>query len=497
MATERISSRMQSQIRSLLKDGHSIRMVARALGISRQSVRRYMCGEVEGEPAEEAPGKEAEKAWYEKLDWTPIVDACGKGVTTKQLHAEYAPEQKYWTFWRHLSNRAEVQPTIAIRIVHRPGERVEVDYADGIDIIDKRSGAKTKTQLFAAVLPFSSYTFGEFAPNQKLASFISSHERMWSYFGGVTPYVVIDNLKAGVHKAHRYDPDLNPTYCDYSNHAGFAVLPARPYKPRDKATIEATIGAIQRGFYQEVREQPFYSLATLNSAFREYLHRFNAGVMKDYGRSRNDRFETERALLKPLPSSSFEMSEWRECKVHPDCHIQVERNFYSVPYKVVSQTVRVRISSKLVEIFNADSEAIAVHTRLMTKGTFSTQEQHYPDKKLGIKRFEVKAAQKTAERIGPNTLALVESLISDQYPLRHLRRIQGILRLVDAKHVTVAGMEYACKQATLFSKPRLAYIKSCAEHFDANGTKLALVPPMRSEEDLFLHGAGLSAGGEA
>jgi len=106
-----------------------------------------------------------------------------------------------------------------------------------------------------AVLPFSSYTFGEFAWSQNLASFIGSHERMWAFFGGVVPYVVIDNLKAGVRAAHRYDPDVNPTYCEYGNHQGFAVLPARPYKPRDKATVEATIGAIQRGFFQEVRKR--------------------------------------------------------------------------------------------------------------------------------------------------------------------------------------------------------------------------------------------------
>jgi transposase len=482
---------MQSQIRSLLKDGHSIRMVARSLGISRQSVRKFMCGDAEGE----AEGKQEEKAWYEKFDWVLVVDAYAKGVTAKQLHAEYAPEQKYWTFWRQLANRAEAKPAVVLRIVHQPGERAELDYADGIAIVDARTGAKTKTHLFCAVLPFSSYTFGEFVLNQKLPSFIASQERMWRYFGGVTSYVVIDNLKAGVSKAHRYDPDLNPTYCDYSNHTGFAVLPARPYKPRDKATIEATIGAIQRGFYQEVREQVFYSLATLNAEFGEYLTRFNNAVMKDYGRSRSARFEVERALLKPLPASPFEMSEWRECRVHPDCHIQVERNFYSVPYRVVSQTVRVRISGKLVEVFTTDNERLAVHPRLTQKGAFSTQEDHYPDKKLGIKRFEVKAAQKSAERIGPNTLALIESLISEQYPLRHLRRIQGILRLVDSKHVTSSGLEYAAKQAMLFKKPRLAYIKSCAEHFDGNGTKLALVSPARSPEDLFLH--GLKAGGEA
>lgn len=489
MARDRISSRMKSQIRSLLKDGHSIRKVAQALGISRQSVRKYM---LEGVQAAAPPQRAPE--WHEQLNWTGVVEAFGKGVTAKQLHAEHAPEQSYWTFWRQLRKRAEAKPAVALRLAHQPAERVEVDYADGIALIDPKTGAATRTHLFCGVLPFSAFTFGEFVLNQKLGSFIESHERMWGYFGGVTPYVVIDNLKAGVHKAHRYDPELNPTYCDYSNHAGFAVLPARPYKPRDKASVEAAIGAIQRGFYQEVREQKFYSLATLNAAFREYLCRFNGAVMKDYGCSRDARFETEKARLKPLPRDAFEMSEWRQCKVHPDCHVQVEKNFYSVPYRVVGQTVRVRIGRKLIEVFTDDTESLAVHERLSGTGRFSTNDAHYPDKKLGIKRFEVRAAQAQAERVGPQTRALIESLVSADYPLRHLRRMQGILRLVESKRVSIAAMEYAAAQALLFSKPRLAYVKSCAEHFDAHGTKLRLVPPTRAEEDLFLHGAN---GGEA
>ena len=116
------------------------------------------------------------------------------------------------------------------------------------------------------VLPFSSYTFGEFVSDQKLPTFIGVQERMFAYFGGVTPYLVVDNLKSGVHSAPIcYDPDVNPTYCDFANHMGFAVLPARPYKPRDKGSGESTIGVIQRDFFQEVRNRVFYSLSELNA----------------------------------------------------------------------------------------------------------------------------------------------------------------------------------------------------------------------------------------
>jgi hypothetical protein len=234
-------------------------------------------------------------------------------------------------------------------------------------------------------LPFSSYTFGEFVFDQTLASFIGSHERMWAFFGGVTPYLVIDNLKAGVRNAHRYDPDVNPAYCEDGNHQGFAVLPARPYKPRDKATVESAIGAIQRGFFQEVRNRKFYSLGELNDAFRKYLTRFNADVMKDYGQSRDARFMHEQPLLKALPVTRFELFEWRSAKVHPDCHVQTDKCFYSVPYRTVGQTLRVRVSDKLVEMFTEEHEPLAAHARQRGVGKFSTDKLHYPDGKVSIK----------------------------------------------------------------------------------------------------------------
>jgi transposase len=140
----------------------------------------------------------------------------------------------------------------------------------------------------------------------KLATSIGVQQRMFAYFGGVTPYLVVDNLKSGVHKADLYDPDVNPTYCDFANHMGFAVLPARPYKAKDKGSGESNIGIVQRGFFQEVRNRVFYSLAELNETWRHYLERLNHQVMKDYGVSRPQRFGEEKKQLKlclPLPLS--------------------------------------------------------------------------------------------------------------------------------------------------------------------------------------------------
>lgn len=487
---------MQEQIRVLLSQGLSIRKVALALGVSRQTVRKF--GSHAAPSAAEAPPAAPE--WHSAVDWPAAGNELAKGTTIKQLHVELAPEATYASFRRRLLSSVPRPVTATVRLEHKPGEQTQIDYCDGVPVVDRATGECKKTHLFCGVLPFSSYAFGEFAWSQKLPSFIASHERMWAYFGGVTPYVVIDNLKAGVKSAHRYDPDVNPTYCEYGNHQGFAVLPARPYKPRDKACVEATIGVIQRGFFQEVRNRTFYSLAELNAAFREYLTRLNAAIMKDYGQSRAERFAHEQTLLRPLPAARFELFDWRSAKVHPDCHVQVEKNFYSVPYRTIGQTVRVRLSDKLVEVFTADHERLAAHARLSGLGKFSTDEQHYPDGKLSIRRFEVRSAQAEAERIGPKLSEMVRSLFASSHPLRHLRRVQGILRLHQSGRVSTAALEYAADKALLFRKPTLNYVKACAEHYDANGARLILVKPLRADSEVFLHNdsdASRASGGEA
>ena len=330
------------------------------------------------------------------------------------------------------------------------------------------------------------YTFGEFVWDQKLASFIESHERAWAFFGGVTPYVVVDNLKSGIKKAHRYDPDVNPTYCDYGNHQGFAVLPARPYTPRDKACVEATIGAIQRSFFQQVRNCAFYSLDEINRAFRVFLGEFNSGVMKDHGQSRSERFVIEQSVLLPIPANRFEMGEWKSARVHPDCHVQVDKNLYSVPHRFVGKTARVRSSSKLVEIFH-DGEAITSHPRQKGMGNVVTNEQHYPEGKRGLQSFHVQTALREARAIGPLTEELVLKLTSSSHPLRYLRRVQGILRVYHTDAVSQDAAEYASKMALSFNRPRLDYIKGCVAHFIAHGARLSAVTPNRNQEDLFLH----------
>jgi transposase len=490
MAKERTSVRMQAQVKTLFEQGYSIRRIARILRLSRKTVRKYL------EPATESASEGG--GWMETVDWEYVRrEVYGKGTTVKQVGREVAPEIAYVKFWRAFREKSARQASpeqVTIRLHHKPAEKTQIDFSDGLWITEPLTGNKRLTQFFLGVLPFSSYTFGEFVLDQKLSTFIAVQERMFAYFGGVTPYLVVDNLKSGVQKPDLYDPDVNPTYCDFANHMGFAVLPARPYKARDKASGESNIGVIQRGFFQEVRNRLFYSLEELNQALREYLDRLNRQVMKDYGVSRLERFEEEKNHLKPLPAARFEMSEWRSAKVHPDCHIQVEKNFYSVPFIYVGQKVRVRLSDKLVEVFSEDSLPLTAHLRLRGIGQFSTYDFHYPEAKLAVARFEIRHAQQQAKTIGPHAEQLVSELCSGPHPLRHLRRIQGILRLAKRYPITPEALDHACQRALTFNKKRLAYIKDCALYFVSHGQRPTLLAPKRKPDSVHLHQYALNTG---
>jgi transposase len=492
MAKERTSVRMQTQIRLMSEQGYSIRAIARTLKLSRKTVRRILGIAVvqSSEPPE----------WIGAVDWEYVrQEIYGKGTTVKQIQREVAPDIAYVKFWRAFREKLGCQASpdqVTIRLDHKPAEKAQIDFCDGVFITDSVTGNKTLTQFFLGVLPFSSYTFGEFVLDQKLSTFIGVQSRMFAYFGGITPYVVVDNLKSGVNKADLYDPDVNPTYCDFANHMGFAVLPARPRKPRDKGSGETHIGVVQRGFFQEVRNRVFYSLHELNQTLRDYLQRLNHEVMKDYGVSRSQRFEEEQKQLKSLPPSPFELSEWRQAKVHPDCHIQVEKNFYSVPFVYVGQKVRVRLTEKIVEVFSEDSQPLTAHTRLRGIGQFSTYDFHYPEKKLSVARFEVRHAQHQAKQLGPHVEQLVDQLFSGSHPLRHLRRVQGILRLAKRYPITAEALDHACQRALTFNKTRLAYIKDCARYFVAHGHRPTLLTPKRKPDTVHLHQYAASSGAD-
>jgi hypothetical protein len=433
-------------------------------------------------------------AWLIGLDWEHLVKERLKGVPFNTLYAECGELPiSYWAFWRGITRAislsVQIEPKTTMRLNHKPGEKTFVDYADGIDIYETETGEVVKTQLFVGTLPFSSRVYAEFSFSQKTPSFIASHERMWKFLGGVTPYTVSDNLKSAVIKADLYDPDRNKTFCAYANHAGFALLPARPRRPKDKANVECHVGVLQRSFYPKVRNHTFTSIAELNEALWEHINELNDTVMKDHGVSRNERFEVEKLCLQPVPSEDFEIPEVKEATVHPDCHIQFSRSFYSVPYRYVGRKVRVVGTLKQLSIFDTQTlECIAVHSPSRKPGERKTNDLHWPEEKFAHCSFTLDRALSDALKIGPKTTQMITYLFSLPHPLQYLRRVQGWIRNVSHGKFSNESMEYASKQALQHSRYSSKYVNSCAEFSQKGGELRAAVgsAPKRDLRQIFV-----------
>ena len=113
-----------------------------------------------------------------------------------------------------------------------------------MEVIDGATGEIRRAEIFVAVLGTSSYTYAEAVWSQSLPDWIAVHVGMLAFLGGVPRQLVSDNLRAGITRACFYEPLVNRTYADMAAHYGAAVIPARPYKPRDKAKVEVGVQVV-------------------------------------------------------------------------------------------------------------------------------------------------------------------------------------------------------------------------------------------------------------
>ena len=313
-------------------------------------------------------------------------------------------------------------------------------------VIDAATGEERPAQVFVAVLGASNYTYVEATWTQGLADWLGSHVRCFEFLGGVPELLVPDNLKSGVLHPSFYEPELNPSYQELAAHYATAVLPARVRKPRDKAKVEAGVLLAQRWILARLRHQRFFSLAELNGAIRPLLRDLNGRAFKKLPGSRQSVFEElDRPALKPLPLTRYEFAAWKVATVGIDYHVELERHYYSVPYRYARQKVDVRFTATSVEVFK-DRERIASHPRSPLKGRHTTLEAHLAPAHQEVAGWSGARLLRWAGAIGPHTEAAIAHLFQARaHPQQGYRAALGILRL--AKGYGNTRLEAACQRA--------------------------------------------------
>jgi transposase len=226
-------------------------------------------------------------------DWPAIHRELRRAGVTLQLlweeHRAAHPAGYGYSRFCELYRAWEGRLSPTMRQTHVAGERLFVDYAGTtMEVIDGTTGGVITAQLFVAALGASNYTYAEATRTQGLGDWIGSHTRAFDFFGGVPAMVVSDNLKSGVTKACFYEPAVNRTYAEMAAHYDTAVVPARPYKPRDKAKVEVAVQVATRWIVARLRHRRFFSLAELNEAIAELVTALNNRVTRHLGASRRE-----------------------------------------------------------------------------------------------------------------------------------------------------------------------------------------------------------------
>jgi transposase len=358
-----------------------------------------------------------------------------RGVTLMLLWEEYRAEHAdgygYSRFCDLYGDwRKRITPTM--RQTHVAGEKLFVDWAgDAIAVFDPITGAEHGARIFVAALGASNYTYAEARWTETLPDWIGAHVNALSAIGGVPKAVVCDNLKAGITKPSRYEPGINRSYQDLADHYGFVVLPTRVRKPRDKAKVEVAVLIVERFVLAKLRNRRFFSLDELNAEVRECVATINAKVMKKFAKSRLELLETiDRPALKGLPSEPYRYAEWKRCGVAPDYHVEVHDHYYSVPFRLLRETVEARLTDTTVEVFHKGLR-VASHPRSSVRHRHTTIPEHMPSAHRRYAEWTPQRMMREAAKIGPATIALVEAIMKAKpHPEQGFRSCLGIMRLV-------------------------------------------------------------------
>lgn len=374
-------------------------------------------------------------------------------LTLTQLWLEYKVKHpdgyqysQFCDLYRHWRGKLDY----CMRQEHRAGEKMFIDYSDGLSIIDRLTGEILSTQLFLAVWGASNYTYAEATLSQTLPDWIGAHRRALEYFNCSPRVLVPDNLKSGVSKACKYEPEINPTYADLAEHYGCAVLPARPYRARDKAKVEVGVLISQRWILAVLRQRTFYSLAELNAAIRECLERLNTRPLRRIQKSRRELFETlDYPNALPLPTKPYEYAEWYKARVNINYHIEVDGHYYSVPFQLIRERLDIRLTATTMEAF-IKGERVAAHVRSHVRGGYTTLKEHMPSEHRGYAEWSPQRFIQWAAKIGEATARLVERILSSRpFAEQGYRSCMGIIHL--GRHYEQERVEAAALRALKYN----------------------------------------------
>jgi transposase len=309
-----------------------------------------------------------------------------------------------------------------------PGEFLQIDYAKVGRIYDPKAGKNKTAYAFIGTLSFSRHKYVEFVYSQNQQSFVQSHLKMFSYFGGVPGIILLDNLKAGVIKPDLYNPIINRSYSEMAEHYGCFLNPLRVSKPKDKPIVERDVQTIREEFRKLKAINDKISLEEANQAILNWIK--NHYGLRAHGTTKLKPYEEfikkEKPSLLKLPIIDFETAVWKEARVHPDHYIQINKKSYSIPHQYVGEKVWVKVTNKLVSVYYKE-KLVKSHT--IPSGYRQTDLNDFPENmqnamKAGMPKYLLGEAEKISGDFG----YLIKKILSPHAYI-NMRKAQGLIRI--------------------------------------------------------------------
>ncbi len=471
MANKTIAMIQIRQILRLHSQGKSKLQIAILTGVSRNTLKRYLRKFDEGKYSYEAinhftdheleilfGSAESPKVDNAKLQALQELfpelskQLKRKGMTLLKLWEQYYeqhPEGYRRSQFCVLFNQYVRGTNPVMHLEHKAGDKTYIDFAgDKLFIVNPLTGEEKKVEVFAAILGCSQLTYVEAVASQKSEDLIKATENAFHYFGGTTAAIVPDNLKSAVTKSSKYEPQINETFADFAEHYSTAVIPARAYRPRDKALVEGVVKIIYTKIYAQLGQRTFTSLEELNAAIHVLLEELNNAHLKGRDYSRRQQFEEiERGQLQSLPTFRYELKRQMIGTVMKNGHVglSVDKHYYSVPFRFIGKKVKILYTSTLVEIFYR-YERIAVHSRNQRKYQYTTVNEHLASAHRYLSDWTADKFIEQAKGIHADVAAYICKVIEGKsHPEQAYKSCSGILSL--SRKVGNQRLINACRRA--------------------------------------------------
>lgn len=504
MAQKPIAMEQLKQVLQLQGDGISIREIARRVGISRNSVRKYLLrlNESENVSDRDLAGKaysndllelEAERLRQVTAHFsTSGAELSKTGVTRQLLWQEYLiqhPDGYSYSRYCHHLNQYLKNRDLSMHLEYAAADMIMIDFAGKkLHYIDPSTGEQIPCEVFVAVLPFSGLIFCQAVPSQRTADFTQCINAMLKFYGGVPSTILCDNLKTAVTRPDRYEPVFTDICQQLSEHYNTTFSATRPYSPRDKAMAERAVNIVYTHVYAPLRNRDFTSPVALNTAMGEQLVLLNNKPYKNTPFSRWYFFEQqERSLLKALPSEPFSSKKVVTLTVQRNYHVQLteDHRYYSVPYQYVGKKVKVLYDNRVVEVY-FDHERIALHVRKNHNKAYTTLGEHMPphhQRMQQIKGFNREDLLVQASRIGKSTLEAATLMLQNSiYIEQNYKACFGMLML--QKKYGANRLDAACTRALTGTRVNYSMIKNILERGLDKQLSLPVPPPLPDHDNI-------------